>query len=313
MKQRIGIVIPVYNREKMLRRTVESVVAQDYRPIHLVLVDNHSTDGSLALCHALKEEHDAPDFRVTVTEEHRPGASAARNKGLACLTEEIVSFQDSDDEYTPGAIARYMEAFEQNPTADIVGGTIEIEQEGAAPYIAKTDFSGRIESQLFHCILGTQRYAVKCALVRKVGGWHEDYNRWLDWNLGIRLLLASPHIVWVKEPPQVRVHWHADSITGYSYAAGCRDILWAISHAHDDVEESNHPRKKRLHKLLLYKQMVVAGLCRKEKSPWGEEIYRCTMEEISDDVVSRCFLPLVYRYVSWGGRGSAILADWLLR
>ncbi len=312
MKQRIGIVIPVYNREKVLRRTVESVWSQDYRPIHLVLVDNHSTDGSLALCHALKKEYEAPDFQVTVTEEHTPGPSAARNKGLACLTEEIVSFQDSDDEYTPGAIARYMEVFEQNPTADIVGATMLYVPEKGAPYLAKRDFSNRVEPHLFHCTLGTVRYAAKTELVRRVGGWHEDYRVWEDWNLGLRLLLTTSEVVWIKTPPQVRVHLHADSISGYRYAPHCSDILRAIAHAHANVDASTNPRKKRLHKLLIYKQMVVAGLCCKEKSPLGQEVYRQAMKEAGGDWVMRLFLPVVYRYVSWGGRGSAILADWLL-
>ncbi len=312
MKQRIGIVIPVYNREKELRRTVESVWSQEYRPIHLVLVDNGSTDNSLALCRVLKEQYESPDFQVTVTEECTPGPSAARNKGLACVTEEIVSFQDSDDEYTPGAIARYMEAFEQNPTVELVGGTVLMIPESGTPRVAKHEFSNRVEPHLFHCTLGTVRYAAKTDLVRRVGGWHEDYRVWEDWNLGLRLLLATSRVVWIKQSPQVRIHLHADSLSGYRYAPHCYDILRAIARAHDDVESSNYPCKRRLHKLLVYKQMVVAGLCRKEKSPLGKEVYRSTMKEAGNNLMMRCFLPIVYRYVSWGGRGSATLADWLL-
>ncbi len=304
--------IPVYNREKELRRTVESVWSQDYRPIHLVLVDNRSTDGSLALCHTLKEQYEAPDFLITVTEENALGPSAARNKGLSCLTEDIVSFQDSDDEYTLGAIARYMEAFEQNPLVELVGGTVQMIPENGVPFIAKVDFSYRVEPHLFHCTLGTQRYAAKTELVRRVGGWHEDYRVWEDWNLGLRMLLATSRIVWIKTPPQVKIHLHADSLSGYRYAPHSQDILQAINRAHADVEASNHAHKNRLHKLLVYKQMVVAGLCQKEKSPQGDELYRKTMAEARGDLVMCCFLPLVYRYVSWGGRGSATIADWLL-
>ena len=78
MKQAgIGIVIPVYNRERELRRTFDSVVAQTYRPIHVVLVDNGSTDGSLALCRELKGAYETDDFRITskrLNEGHRqPG------------------------------------------------------------------------------------------------------------------------------------------------------------------------------------------------------------------------------------------------
>lgn len=138
MKQAgIGIVIPVYNRERELRRTFDSVVAQTYRPIHVVLVDNGSTDGSLALCRELKGAYETDDFRITVVEEAKRGPSAARNRGLACVTEEFVAFLDSDDEYIPESVSLYMQAFESNPSADIAGCTIRLIPEQGKPYSAK--------------------------------------------------------------------------------------------------------------------------------------------------------------------------------
>ena len=309
---KIAIVVPVYNREKELVRTFASIVAQTYRPLHVVLVDNDSTDRSLALCQELKVRYESDDFAVTVAQEAKRGPSAARNRGLSCVEEEYVSFFDSDDTYAPEAIALYMQAFEQNPSADIVGCTVEMVPETGRPYRAKAVFSNRVEPHLFHCTLGTQRYAVRTALVRVVGGWHEDYMRWEDWELGLRLLLTTDRVVWIERPPLVHVYLHADSITGYRYTPNSDDILRAIVHAHDDVERSGYPNKRRLHRLLLYKQMVVAGLCHREKSVRGVEIYRLTMEQAGHDRTLRWFLPLVYRYVSYGGRGSAILAEWLL-
>ncbi len=270
----IAIVVPVYNREKELVRTFASIVAQTYRPLHVVLVDNGSIDGSLALCRELKARYESDDFEVTVTQEAKRGPSAARNRGLSCVREEFVSFFDSDDTYVPEAIARYMiarymQVFDSHPQVDIVGCTVEMVPEAGSPYRAKAVFSNRVEPHLFHCTLGTQRYAVRTALVRAVGGWREEYMRWEDWELGLRLLLATDRVVWI-------------------------------------------PAKRRLHRLLLYKQMVVAGLCRREKSPRGPEIYHWTLDQVRDDSTLRWFLPLVYRYVSWGGRGSAILAERLL-
>ena len=150
MKQAgIGIVIPVYNRERELRRTFDSVVAQTYRPIHVVLVDNGSTDGSLALCRELKGAYETDDFRITVVEEAKRGPSAARNRGLACVTEEFVAFLDSDDEYIPEAVSLYMQAFESNSSADIAGCTIRLVPEQGKPYSAKAVFSNRVEPHLF--------------------------------------------------------------------------------------------------------------------------------------------------------------------
>ena len=66
---KIAIVVPVYNREKELVRTFASIVAQTYRPLHVVLVDNDSTDRSLALCQELKVRYESDDFAVTVAQE----------------------------------------------------------------------------------------------------------------------------------------------------------------------------------------------------------------------------------------------------
>lgn len=308
----IAIVVPVYNREKELVRTFASIVAQTYRPLHVVLVDNGSTDGSLALCRELKSRYESDDFEVTVAQEAKRGPSAARNKGLSCVREEFVAFLDSDDTYVPEAMALYMQAFDREVSPDIVGCTIRVWPESGRPHVARAVFSNRVEPHLFHSTLGTVRYAVRTALVRSVGGWHEDYMRWEDWELGLRLLLATDRVVWIERPPLVNVYLHADSITGYRYAPNSDDILRAIVHAHDDVERSSFPNKRRLHRLLLYKQMVVAGLCHRERSPRGAEIYHLTLDQTRDDRTLRWFLPLVYRYVSWGGRGSAILATCLL-
>ena len=309
---KIAIVVPVYNREKELVRTFASIVAQTYRPLHVVLVDNGSTDRSLALCQELKARYESDDFAVTVAQEAKRGPSAARNKGLTYVEEEFVAFLDSDDTYVPEATARYMQTFEQHPSADIVGCTIRVWPETGRPHVARAAFSRKVEPHLFHSTLGTVRYAVRTALVRAVGGWHEDYMRWEDWELGLRLLLATDRVVWIERPPLVNVYLHADSITGYRYTPNSDDILRAIAHAHDDVERSGYPNKRRLHRLLLYKQMVVAGLCHREKSVRGAEIYRLTMEQAGHDRTLRWFLPLVYRYVSYGGRGSAVLAERLL-
>ena len=57
MKDVMSIIIPVYNRAWELPRTVASIVAQDYRPIRLILVDNNSTDDSLSVCREMQQKY----------------------------------------------------------------------------------------------------------------------------------------------------------------------------------------------------------------------------------------------------------------
>lgn len=89
----LSVVVPVYNVERYLAECVESILAQTYRDLELILVDDGSTDGSLALCRSLADS----DPRVAVLPLENGGVSRARNAGLDAATGDYVAFVDSDD------------------------------------------------------------------------------------------------------------------------------------------------------------------------------------------------------------------------
>ena len=97
----ITIIVPVYNRAHLVGATLDSIAAQTLRPIHLVLVDNNSQDNTLKVLLDFKKRHQSDDFKVTVLQETRRGAAAARNCGLQEATTEWVMFFDSDDIMAP--------------------------------------------------------------------------------------------------------------------------------------------------------------------------------------------------------------------
>ena len=140
----ITVIIPVYNREKLLPRTLASVVAQTYRPLHVVLVDNGSTDRSLAVLQEFCDKYAAPDFRVTVCEELNPGAPSARNAGLRRATSEWVMFFDSDDEMGARLVENYVSAIGKNPDADIVYTDMKIVDDVGRSMIKRSPRKGGI-------------------------------------------------------------------------------------------------------------------------------------------------------------------------
>ena len=89
----ISVVIPVYNIEEYLERCVNSICAQTYRNLEILLVDDGSTDGSGALCDALAEK----DKRIKVFHKANGGSSSARNVGIAQARGKYIGFVDSDD------------------------------------------------------------------------------------------------------------------------------------------------------------------------------------------------------------------------
>ena len=93
----ISFVIPVYNVEKYLHKCVESVLAQTYDNIEVILVDDGSTDKSSEICDSFAVK----DTRVRVVHKKNGGQSLARNEGLRFAHGAYISFIDSDDYVSP--------------------------------------------------------------------------------------------------------------------------------------------------------------------------------------------------------------------
>ena len=95
---RVSVITPVYNVEKYIDKTLESVFAQTYKDIEIVLVDDCSKDNSAQIIARHKEEH--PEI-VYFLQPKNMGAGAARNKALELASGQYVAFLDSDDLWLP--------------------------------------------------------------------------------------------------------------------------------------------------------------------------------------------------------------------
>jgi len=102
----ISVVVATYNRRHSLPRAIASVQAQDGVRFELIIVDDASSDDTLAYLAKLVD----PRIRVITWNRNR-GPSAARNSGLAAARADIVAFLDSDDIYRPGRLAAPLAAF----------------------------------------------------------------------------------------------------------------------------------------------------------------------------------------------------------
>ena len=85
----VSIVIPVFDGERFLSEAIESVLAQDHRPIEVIVVDDGSTDASADVAHSFDD--------VVVLGSGNHGAAAARNLGVARAAGPFLTFLDADD------------------------------------------------------------------------------------------------------------------------------------------------------------------------------------------------------------------------
>lgn len=125
MAIRISIIIPIYNAASTLQTAVESILAQEFEEMELLLVDDGSTDNTPSICHQLSRL----DTRIRVISQKNAGICAARNRGLSVARGDYITFCDDDDTFLPGALQRLYETAEREQ-ADIVRGNYQLYREG---------------------------------------------------------------------------------------------------------------------------------------------------------------------------------------
>ena len=97
----ISIIIPLYNKKSIVSRSIQSVLGQSYQDLELIVVDDGSTDGSVAVMEQIK------DKRIRLIRQENGGPSKARNIGTKNAKGDWIIFLDADDEMTEGALAHF--------------------------------------------------------------------------------------------------------------------------------------------------------------------------------------------------------------
>lgn len=118
MNPLISIIVPIYNVEKYIRTCIESILAQTYRNVEVIIVNDGSTDQSLAVISDLICSH----HNVKVINQKNQGVSVARNTGIDVATGKYITFVDPDDKIMPGFVSSLYQIADKTG-ADIVRGS----------------------------------------------------------------------------------------------------------------------------------------------------------------------------------------------
>jgi glycosyltransferase involved in cell wall biosynthesis len=104
----ISVIVPVYNGERYLREALDSILAQTYRPLKIIVADDGSTDGTPEVAAAYGE-------RITYLRQSNQGYAAAKNLGLSAAEGDFIAFLDDDDVWHPEKLMRQMARLRERP------------------------------------------------------------------------------------------------------------------------------------------------------------------------------------------------------
>jgi len=177
----VSVIIPTYNRADLLRRALDSLARQTLQDFETIIVDDGSTEdiADLAASHTTKP---------TLVRQNRAGPAAARNRGAAEARADLIAFLDSDDEWLPTKLERFLAAITANPQTPVWYGPMSpIDADGRpVPGRTKPCHAGRITRQLFESsFVHVPTVVIRRDLFDRFGGFDpqlrvcEDYDLWL--------------------------------------------------------------------------------------------------------------------------------------
>lgn len=314
MKPKVSVIVPVKDRKQLLMRCLDSVLGQSYRPIQLIVVDNGSVDGTPDAAKEWGRSNSSEDFSMEVLSEGKPGACAARNRGLKAATGEYTFFFDSDDTMRPQLLELAMGEFDKDPAADIVCWKADIHQLDGTVKCPSFNPRNPLEDHLVNALLRTQGYITRTEVFRNSGGWNESLPGWNDWELGVRLLLTNPKVAAIEES-LVDIYSQPESITGRNFSSKAGQWEKSLTAVCADIEKSSRPDKRWLILIVSYRKMILASHYAKEGSmELAKDLRRQALKDEALTTRHKVLLEFAYHYTRKGGRGAwRILRYFFLR
>jgi len=252
---RVSVIIPAYNAERYLGEALDSVMAQTWRDIEVVVVDDGSTDGTQEIVRGY-----GPPVRLL--EQANAGPAAARNRGVREAEGELVAFLDSDDLWLPEKLALQVPLFDAEGRVALVYCKAERMTGDGTPI--PTPAHPRPTGDVFLALLGRNHCPTSGVVVRRdvflrFGGFPEDMVWAEDWHLWLRL--AREYEFDAVQQVLVRHRVHGSALTARLEEAyqGARHVLDVALNG-DAGPEARAARRRGYHRLDLNQGLLWLGL-----------------------------------------------------
>lgn len=181
----ISVIIPTYNGEKTIQKTIESVLKQTFTDFEVIVINDGSEDRTLDIISKFN------DPRIKVFSYPHAGGNVSRNRGLETAVGEFVSFLDADDIWTPDKLARQLQALQENELAKVAYSWTDLIDENGEFLFSGMHITanGDVYEQLFLANFlenGSNPLIYREALI-KLGGFDKSLSAGQDWDMWLRL------------------------------------------------------------------------------------------------------------------------------
>jgi len=208
-----SVIVPVYNREQLVQRAIESILAQEEGDYELIVVDDGSTDRTVEVVRQYGEA-------LTLIEQENAGPGAARNRGIRAATGEYVTFLDSDDQWLPWTLSTFREAIRRHDRpAFVCGNHVDLDLDEAIDSVRWTEYADRHWPD-YYTAAATQNIwirppsvAIHADALRWAGGFISKKINAEDVDLWMKLGTAGG-FVHVQQPPVSTYHRHEEGVVG---------------------------------------------------------------------------------------------------
>ena len=193
----ISVIIPAYNAERTIIKTVQSVLQQTFSDLEIIAIDDGCTDRTLELLQNVE------DNRLKIFSYENGGLPVARNRGIARAEGEFISFIDADDMWTPDKLELQLAALQQNSMAGVAYSWtacfIDGQEESIFPY-EPVFFEGNVYDKLLvnNIVSNGSNILVRKQAIESVGQFETTLKSCEDWDFYIRLA-AQWHFVLVPK------------------------------------------------------------------------------------------------------------------
>jgi len=272
----ISVIIPSYNRARLLPRALDSVLDQSSDPLQVIVVDDGSTDDTVAML-----EHEYP--RVMLIRQSRSGVSAARNRGIMASRGQWLAFLDSDDQWLPGKLAHQLARIRQQPDCKIIHTDEIWVRRGVRvnPHRKHRKYGGRIFRRCLPlCCISPSSVMIHKSVFDRVGLFDEQLPACEDYDLWLRITATYP-VEFIDKPLIIKYGGHEDQLSG-QYTAMDRFRIRALRNILETGDLQAGDRAAAIKTLVARLRILANGALKHGNAGLAEQCRRL-LQSYSDD------------------------------